>query len=275
MACLGVCIERFGGSHWSCHIEVIVFSENRQIPVVGRSESVLQSRYVLACTLVDGVGESLCCEQRCVASAEVGEHVVECEEMSFAQLVVDGGSGIPVVVGGTRVHQRLLSWRIEQCLFSPPVILIRGGIHVCRDISVVASRHSQVKTTSEEVVLHVFQARLQCMAAPMLLAIHDFLPHSRLYLLVHLRPSQSEEQSVGPFLAYHSQFSHYCLIVVCVVESLHALFLVTVYPTRLEVLHGRVDTIVVVGIILECRNLVCQSVFECLSETDVRLMGIE
>ena len=195
--------------------------------------------------------------------------------MSLAQSVVDSGSGIPVVVGGTRVHQRLLSRRVEQCLFSTPVILVRSGIHICRNVAVVASSHRQVKTACEEVVLHVFHAWLQCVAAPVFLAIHNLLSHSRLYLLVHLRPSQSEEQSVGPFLANHSQFSHYCLVVVCVVESLHALFLVTVYPARLEVLHWRFYTIAVVGIILECRNLVCQSAFECLTETDVRLMSIE
>ena len=109
----------------------------------------------------------------------------------------------------------------------------------------------------------------------MLLSVHDFLPHARLHVFVHVRIGKRTHQPVGPGLIGNARFGNHGFVVVSVVEALHVLELLLVDGPRGEILHRRIDPIIVVGIILKGVDFVAEAAGQRLPEINVRLVRIE
>ena len=109
----------------------------------------------------------------------------------------------------------------------------------------------------------------------MLFAKDGILPYARLHVLIHIGIGEAKQQTVCPGLVDHADLSDDRLIVISIVETLHSLGLLAVETAGLEILHRRVHPIVVVRIVLESVDLVCETIRQCLSEIDVRLMRVE
>ena len=106
-------------------------------------------------------------------------------------------------------------------------------------------------------------------------SIDNFLTHPGLYLLIHLRISQTEHQSVGPFLSYDSQLRDDSLIMISIVETLYMFFLCLIDETRLEILHRSIDHIIIIGIILKSVDFPFDTILESLTCVYRRAMSVE
>ena len=113
------------------------------------------------------------------------------------------------------------------------------------------------------------------MAVTVLLAEHSLLPYAGLYVLIHVRPGESEQQAVGPRLVHEAHLGHYSLVMVGVVKAFYAVKLLGIKAVRGEVEHRGVNVVIVVGVILEGVYLVGKAATEGLTEVDVRLVRIE
>ena len=154
-------------------------------------------------------------------------------------------------------------------LVACPVIFVGGGIHVGRQVLVVIGGEYQIETIGEQVAFVVFQRGHQGMAFAMFFAVDRVLAYTRLYILVHIGISETEQQAVGPFPVDKSQFSDDGFVMVSVVEAFHTFFLIRVETSRFEILYRGIYIIVVVRIVLESIDFVSETVIQCLSEVDV------
>ena len=150
-----------------------------------------------------------------------------------------------------------------------PVIFVGGGIHVGRQVLVVIGGEYQVETIGEQVAFVVFQRGHQGMAFAMFFAVDRVLAYTRLYILVHIGISETEQQAVGPFPVDKPQLSDDGFVMVSVVEAFHTFFLIRVETSRFEILYRGIYIVVVVRIVLESIDFVSETVIQCLSEVDV------
>ena len=154
-------------------------------------------------------------------------------------------------------------------LVACPVIFVGGSIHIGRQVLVVIGGEYQVETIGEQVAFVVFQRRHQGMAFAVFLAVNRVLAYARLYILVHIGISETEQQAVGPFPVDKSQLSDDGFVMVGVVEAFHSFFLIRVETSRFKILYRGIHIVIVVRIVLESIDFVSETIIQCLSEVDV------
>ena len=113
------------------------------------------------------------------------------------------------------------------------------------------------------------------MAVTVLLSVDDFLTHTGLNLLIHVRPCETDEQAVGPCFVYKAEFAYDGLVMICVVEAFHTVELAVIHSACLEIFNRGVDRIVIVRIILERVDFIFETGVESLAEVYIRFVGIE
>ena len=107
------------------------------------------------------------------------------------------------------------------------------------------------------------------MAFAMFFAVDRVLAYTRLYILVHIGISETEQQAVGPFPVAKPQLSDDGFVMVGVVEAFHTFFLIRVETSRFKILYRGIHIVVVVRIVLESIDFVSETIIQCLSEVDV------
>ena len=157
------------------------------------------------------------------------------------------------------MEQGLLAWGIERMGFAPPVILYLCRVNIRACVLIVIQCERGIKVVDKKVALSPLQRRHEGMTVAVFLAVNRFLAHARLYLPILLRITQSEHQAVCPGAPNPPYFCSYCLIVVGVVEALHALQVGAVNASRFKILNGHIHLIIVVRIILICRKFIRKS----------------
>ena len=138
-----------------------------------------------------------------------------------------------------------------------------------RDVFVVIRRQCCVQSFHEKILLPIFQRRNQRITFLVLTAEYDFLPDSRLDILIHIRPGKAKHQPVGPGFINYSYFSHYCFVVVFIVEPTDMLNFLFIDGTGFEVFYGSIYPIIVIRIILKSIDRISQTILEGLPEVDV------
>ena len=113
------------------------------------------------------------------------------------------------------------------------------------------------------------------MSFAVFLPVNDFLAYTGLYVLIHIRIGETQQQAVRPFLVYDPQFADDGFIVVGIVETFHPFLLASVDASGLEVFYRSVHVVIIIRLVLEGIDFVSESVFERLSEIHVRLVRIE
>ena len=198
--------------------------------------------------------------------------------MHRADAVVECEGRVAVVVVRAGVLVRLLAAGVHHLFLTEPVVFVTGGVDVEGGIAVVVGREYDIEARREEVALAVFERRHERVSPAVFLAEDGLLAHARLYLLVHVGVGETDEQSVGPGFVFDADFRHDGFVVVGVVKPLHTLGLLGIEvggAVVLEIFYRGVDPVVVVGVVLECREFIDEAVVEPLPEVDVRLVGVE
>ena len=201
--------------------------------------------------------------------------MIERQHVYLPETVVGRKRTIPVVVIGTRVLVGLLAGRVQRFPVSVPVVLIGSSVHVCRQVLVIIHGQHHIQPFRKQVAFVILQRGHQRVSLAVLLSVHYVLTHPGLYILVHIGIGETEHQTVGPLLVDNAHLADNRLIMVGIVETLYAYFLVTVYPARFKVFHRSVDVIVIVRIILERIDFVRKTVLKGLPEVYVGFMRIE
>ena len=257
------------GGHRTGYIQPVIFPECRDVPFFRGHQPVRQPCDVLAGLFRYRVCLLLLGEQRRVLTLESIDYVVERQRVSARYAVIQSQRGIPVVVVRPHILPRLLSGTVQWMTLPEPVVFIMSRINICRKVAVVICRHYRIKAAKQQIALAVFKGRHQGISLAVLFAEHRFLSYASLYVLVHVRECEAEKHPVRPFLIDHAEFCHDSLVMVRVVEALHVLWLAYVDSSCLEILDRGIDIIIVVGIILKGVNLVCEAIFQGLSEIDI------
>lgn len=201
--------------------------------------------------------------------------MVQRKLVNATQAVVQRGCGVPVVIVGAAVLARLFAGRVQWVALAQPVILVVSSVHVRSGVAVVVGRKHQVKSLQQKVSFAVLHRGDERMAETVLLPEDGLLPNTGLDVLVHVRPNEAQHQAVGPRLVHKARLSDDGLVMIRVIEALHAYQLLLVEAARLEVQYGSVDVIIIVRVVLESVHLIGKTVFERLSEMDVRLVRVK
>ena len=107
------------------------------------------------------------------------------------------------------------------------------------------------------------------MTFTMLLTVYDFLTDTGLYILIHVRIGETQQQTIRPFLIYKTNLSDNGLVMVRIVEALYAHLLIPVNSAGFEIFYRCLYMIVVIRIILESIDFISKTILEGLSEVDV------
>ena len=198
--------------------------------------------------------------------------------MHARYLVIDRQRGVPVVVIGAGVLIRLFTSGIHQFFFSEPIIFVACRIYVVGDVAVVVGGKYHIEAFGEEVVFVVFERGHQRVSFAVFLPEYGFLSHTRLYLLVHVGVGESEHQTVGPVFIFYSDFGYDGFVVIGVVKPFYPFRLFGIEigrPVFFVTFYRGIDVIVVVRVVLECVYFIRETVFERLTEIDIRLMCVK
>lgn len=107
---------------------------------------------------------------------------------------------------------------------------------------------------------------------------YRMLPYSRLYFFIHVGIGKPKHQPVCPQFIRHTYFSYDSFVMKCVVETLHMERFVrndgraVLFPLLYMV---GIYIIVIIRIVLKSTDFISETVLKCLTEIDMRLMGIE
>ena len=84
------------------------------------------------------------------------------------------------------------------------------------------------------------------MAFTMLLTVYDFLADTGLYILIHVRIGETQQQTVRPRLVYKTNLSDNGFVMICIVEALYTYLLIPVNSAGFEVFYRCLYMIVVI-----------------------------
>ena len=109
----------------------------------------------------------------------------------------------------------------------------------------------------------------------MFLAIHNLLPHAGLYFLIHLRIYQPQHHAVGPRLVDYTRLENCGLIVIGIVETLHAVQFLLLDTACNKILDRSIYHVIIVGIVLKEVQFIRKATLQHFAEIQERAVGIE
>ncbi len=202
---------------------MILFAESRETHLSDRRVAIGKTYNVFACDLCKLIFARWRGKEVAVGAVECVEHIVEREHVVPSEAVVGSECRSPVVVACFGELVGLFAGRADGNSLAKPVVSYGCGVDIGVEVAVVVSVERHIKSLCEKVALAVFQRPPERIAVTMFLSEYDFLSHTGLHFLIHVRIVDAHQYAVGPAFIDKTEFSHHSLIMIFVIEAIYTI----------------------------------------------------